>query len=330
MHCLERLLFWLNEMKLLITGSSGYVGSVLAKHFSEKGADVVGLDLAKHPVWRGNKHFKFYSCDVTDKRLVKEIFSAEKPTHVIHLAYLMSPIHDYIREDEVDIDGTKNVFEAANETRSVNQFIEMSSSSAYGGWPDNKPWIKETQPLRPKDFRYAVNKKTVERYLHSYRKRKGMKLVILRMCTAIGPFYFKKGGVVSTLVNAPFFLKVNGRYCEVQFIHEEDLTSLFDKITNDKTVQGTYNLAPDSYATTKDFNPDKTFVYVPLWLLKGAMKILWASRLVPETPGAMDLITYGIVVDPHKLMKRYNYKFKYSTLEAFRNTVEQRKRNGTL
>lgn len=47
-------------MKILITGSSGYVGYILSKHFSEKGCEVVWLDVVKNHAWVGNDYFTFY------------------------------------------------------------------------------------------------------------------------------------------------------------------------------------------------------------------------------------------------------------------------------
>ncbi len=317
-------------MKILITGSSGYVGYVLAKYLSERQISVAGLDVSENPAWKGNPNFKFYKCDVTNKEQLQEIFQKEQPTHVIHLAYAMNPLHDLKREDEIDVQGSINAIRLANETGSVKQFIKMSSTSAYGAWPDNKLWIKEDQGLRPRDWRYGINKKIVEEYYNRFDKRQSLKLVILRMCTAIGPLYHKKGGVVSLLVNAPLLAKINNRYCELQFIHEDDLTRLFDLITRDSQIEGTYNLAPDSYATIKQLTPNKLFLPIPLWLIRGIVRILWWLHISATTPGAITLSTYGIVADPHKLMGRYNYKFKFSTLSGFQDTVEKRKAKGTL
>ena len=315
---------------MLITGSSGYVGYVLSRFFSEKGIMVIGLDRNTNTAWKGNKHFKHYHCDITHKQQLMRIVAKEKPTHVIHLAFLMDPLHDVKREFEIDVLGSVYALQAANKTPTVKQFILYSSASAYGAWPKNKPWIPEEQPLRPRDYRYGINKKRVEKYYAQYSRRKDMKLVILRMCTAIGPSYHKKGGVVSLLTNAPLLTKIGGRFCELQFLHEDDVTALMQLIVKDKEIDGVYNFAPDSSATTKELAPDKFFLPVPLRLMRSIIGLLWALRLSSVRPAAMTLSTYGIIVDPAKLMKRYNYTCKYSTLNGFRDTVKKRKALGTL
>jgi UDP-glucose 4-epimerase len=316
-------------MKVLTTGSSGYVGRALSKHLSERRSDVIGLDVESNDDL-ANDNFRFIKCDITDKEKVGKIFKETEPTHVIHLAYLMNPLHNKKREYEIDVEGSKNVFKASIGSSSVKQFIQMSSTSAYGGWPVNKLWIKEDAPLRPRGYRYGINKKEVEEYMEYFRERINLKLVILRMCTAVGPSYHKKGGVVSLLAKAPVLTKINNRYTQVQFIHEDDLTAIFELILKDPTIEGTYNLAPDSYATTGELSKAKIRIPVPLFLMKGIASILWTLHLASMRAPAIELSTYGIVSDPRKLMRRLNYKFKYSTKEAYLDTVEKRKKRGTL
>ena len=173
------------------------------------------------------------------------------------------------------------------------------------------------------------NKKIIEEYYNNFKKRKNMKLVTVRMCTAIGPLYHKKGGVVSLLANAKIMAKLNNRYCELQFLHEDDLIALMNKIVKDSKIEGTFNLAPDSYSTTKELVFSNKFIPLPLFLIRGIIRILWGLRVVGMRAAAMTLSTYGIIVDPHKLMKRYNYKFKYSTYSGYMDTVKKRRKKGT-
>jgi nucleoside-diphosphate-sugar epimerase len=317
-------------MKILITGCSGYVGYVLSRFFSSQGIRVVGLDINDNPVWDGNKQFQFYSIDVRDKNVLATIFAKEKPTHVIHLAFLMDPLHDAQKQYDIDVNGSMNVLRIANNTASVTQFVQFSSASAYGAWKNNPLWIQESQPLRPRDYRYGLHKAEIERRFLSQTLRKNFKLVILRMCTAVGPRYHKSGGVVSLLANAKVLPKFGGEYAALQFIHEEDLTALIEYIINDARIEGIYNLAPDSYATTKDLVAHKHFIPVPVGLARGLVKLLWSLRLIGVRPAAIRLSAYGIVINPMKLMKRYSFTFTHSTRSAFQTTVDQRRNLGTL
>jgi nucleoside-diphosphate-sugar epimerase len=317
-------------MKLLITGSSGNVGFILSKYFTQKGIKVVGLDVVRNPVWEGNNNFTFYKADVTDIDGLRNIFSHENPTHVLHLAYLMKPLHDVKKEYAIDVGGSINVIVVSNETPSVKQFVQFSSTSAYGGWPDNKLWIKETDELRPGEYRYGINKKKIEEYIRDFNGRNDLAFVIVRVCTIIGPSEYKKGGLVRLIANSPFLVMYGNRYCDVQFIHEDDLTSLIELIINDNTIKGTFNLVPDSYASTKDLVPDKIFLNLPLGFMKAITGLLWFLRIARMRPPAIQLSAYGIVADAEKLKKRYHYTFTYTTLTGFRQVVEDMKKQGKL
>jgi len=308
-------------MKVLITGVSGNVGYFLAKYLTAKKVSVIGIDIEDNGLIKNSGYYKFVKADVTDIMAVKEAFWANKPTHVIHLSYLMKSIHNKKKEHNIDVNGTINVMAAAYSTKSVRQFLEFSSASAYGAYKDNKPWIKENQPLNPGRYRYGIYKKEAEEKLLSFKKRAGLKLVIVRMCTAVGPDEHKKGGLVELVVKSPFLLKFNGKYCDVQFIHQYDLQRIVEMILRDKTIQGIYNLAPDSYCSIKDLVPDKRFINLPLIAAEIPALIAWHLRLSNIHPASIKLSAYGIIISPEKLIKRLNYKFKYSALSAFEDSA---------
>jgi len=316
-------------MKLVITGSSGFVGNFLAKHFSENGIEVVGLDVNKLD-FQDYENFRFVKCDVRDSAQVSAIFRKEKFSHVIHLAYLMSPQHDKKFEFDVDVNGSKNVFDAANSSVSVKQFIHFSSASIYGGWKDNPLWISEEHQIRPREWVYAQNKKIVEEYIFKMR-RKDLRIVNFRMCTAAGPSYFKGGGLVNTLVKAPVWIKLDGKDTFMQFIHEDDVNTIVDLVINDKKIDGVFNLAPDSYASAKKMSVNAKFCLpFPKFLFKIIFFVLWHLRLSPASPTSVDLVAHSIVISPKKLMKKYGYRFKFSTMDAFLDDYGRRKKEGRL
>lgn len=319
-------------MKIAITGSNGYVGNFLAEYFSSKGIGVIGLDIGSMKRQKGYRNFTFYRCDVRDRDLVFRVMESERPTHVCHLAYLMDPQHNYKFEYDVDVNGSKNVFEAANAVKSVKQFMHFSSASVYGAFSDNGLWIKEEQETTPRDWVYAQNKCIVEQFYLSYPKRDDMNLVNLRMCTAVGPSYYKKGGVVSILAKSPVGLLLDGRDTALQFIHEDDVKKLVSLIVDDPEISGTYNLASDSYATTRDLcvSPKKRFISVPKSSFKAVISALWHTRLSSVSPTSVNLVAHDIVVSPKKLVDRYDYRFLYSTQEAFFDAYHERKANGTI
>ena len=319
-------------MKILITGSSGYVGNFLVEHFTSLGQDVVGCDVHMMERQKVLSHFIFRLLDVTDSEACHRIVQEEKPDRVIHLAYLMNPQHDAEFERSVDVDGSMNVFIAANACESVKQFLQYSSTSTYGANTFNELWIEETTPLRPNDYVYGKHKKTVEEACAEMPKREDMKLVIVRMCTAVGPTYYKPGSVISTFTKAPVALAVDGVDMKVQWIYEDDVKALLYLILKDMEIEGTYNLVPDSFTSIAEMahTQKKPIIYVPGFLLRAIFWVLWTLRLSNTSPPMARLMTYGIVASPKKLQERYSYVFSKTSLQAFVDTVDLRRKNGTL
>ena len=309
-------------MKILITGAGGYIGSVLSNFFSKKGIVVVGIDIHKDPSLPNGKKFRFYRCGVQERKRLEGIFSKEKPTHVIHLAYSMNKLRDAKEEHEIDVLGSRNVLEISNSTGSVKQFILFSSASAYGARPDNPLWIKEERPLAPRGYNYAINKKKIEGYCNEFRKRDDLKLIILRVCIVVGPHYRKEKGAVTVLARSPFLIG-KSRNCKLQFIHETDMNRLMKLIVKDNTIEGTFNMAPHDYSTIGELVPKKRFLPIPMWFGKLVIGILWPLRIINFNSSALDYCVYEIIVGPSRLVKRYEYKFQYTTMEGFMDTISK-------
>lgn len=152
-------------MRVLLTGSEGYIGSVLGPELLGLGHDVVGLDTGFHrvgwlmndvegaPAWRNKDTRQLETADLIG-------FDA-----VVHLADLSNdPVGELNADVTVDINhrATVRVAELAKDA-GVRRFVYMSSCSIYGvsGDTDNT----ETSPVDPQTS-YATCKVLVERDLH--------------------------------------------------------------------------------------------------------------------------------------------------------------------
>lgn len=312
-------------MKLLITGSSGYIGSILSNYFEKKGIAIVGVDIKpgiavmKETDSAESNNFKFYKCSILNEKKLEQIFEREKPTHVIHLAYILKPLHNKIMEDKVDIRGSRNVLRISNRTPSVIKYIQFSSVSAYGARKENRLWLKEDHMLAPGKYRYALNKKKIEDDCNNFPKRKDLKITIIRACIVVRPSCKKKKGAINSILKSPFLIK-KIKTCKFQLIHEKDLNALLDMIVRDENIEGTFNMAPDSFSSAGELFPDKRYLPIPIWFIKIIIGTLWSLRIVNFNSSGLDYCVNDIIVDPSKLINRYGYKFHYSTLEAFKDT----------
>ncbi|MDX9947401.1 MAG: NAD-dependent epimerase/dehydratase family protein [Bacteroidales bacterium] len=303
-------------MKVLITGSSGSIGSAIASHLMEKNIPVVALDLKNLPCASGNGYYKFHNCSITEKDKLEKIFEEERPTHVIHLASTFHKIRDRQLEYQIDVGGSAYILDICNRTSSVKQLVFSSSATIYGAHRDNPEWISETDPVRPGNYVYGLNKKHVEELLLNSPVRDDLHRVLCRICTVIGPTYNKPATIVSMLLKVgwlPSFAK-NTR---VQFIHTDDLAELIHLILKDDEITGIYNLAPDSYSQIKSLMPGKKFIWIPLGFVRLVISVLWPLRLLNLEPAGVNASIYPIVLDSEKLISRFNYRFRYSSDQAF-------------
>jgi hypothetical protein len=117
----------------------------------------------------------------------------------------------------------------------------------------------------------------------------------------------------------PSFTKKN----RVQFIHTDDVSELIHHIISDNEIKGIYNMAPDSCSPIDGLVPGKKFIWIPLGLVKIVISILWPLRLLNLEPAGVNASVYPIVIDPKKIMSRYNYTFRYSSSEAFEDVKKR-------
>lgn len=306
-------------MKVLITGSSGLLARMLIKHLITIDADIVGTDIRESSEFLNEKRFRFYNCSITDREKLRSIFSEEQPTNVVHFACSFNKVRNRSLEYEIDINGSDNILEICNITPSVKQLIFSSSSAAYGGKKDNPLWMKESEPLLPDNYRYGMNKKIVEDRYINMSVRDDLHLVILRLCLVTGPIFDKPKSAVSILLKFPFLPRFT-KETKLQFIHSEDMTALIELIMKDKEIKGIYNLVPDSYTVVKDIVPEKRFVWIPFFLIKAFLWICWHLKIMNIQPASGINSFYPTIVDSSRLISRYDYKFKYSSKEAFLDT----------
>ena len=186
-------------MKILITGSSGFIGFHLAKKLLEKGHKIHGFDSmnnyydvrlknSRYKILREFKHFSFKKSKLENKKNLERSFKIFKPQIVIHLAaqagvrYSIEKPRVYLNSN---ITGTYNIIEASHKYK-VKHLIMASSSSVYGA---NKKFpFKEIDKADTQLSIYAATKKATESMAHSYANIWKIPITVLRFFTVYGPW----------------------------------------------------------------------------------------------------------------------------------------------
>lgn len=316
-------------MKILITGSSGYLGRLLVRYFTERKITVVGLDVKEDKEPISTEYFRFYRTCITAREELREIFMKENPTDVIHFACTFNKVRSRQKEYEIDIGGSANIFELSDATPSVRKLIYSSSAAIYGGEKRSRLWLTEADSLNPGRYRYGSNKKMIEELLFNNHRRSNLRVVSLRICTVIGPSYSKPGSVVSLLIRLPWFPR-SFMENKIQFLHEEDFSGLFRCILEDGNIEGVYNLSSDSYSVIREITPEKKFISFPVGSIRPVLWILWHLRLLNLQPAGFRYTLYPVLLDPARLISRFGYRFRYSSSEAFHLTSQNNRLPASL
>ena len=177
---------------ILITGSSGLVGSESVNFFSKKGFDVVGIDNDLRKVFFGNeastnkikkdliknnKRFKSYNIDIRNYSGLEKIYKKFKKNISLIIHCAAQPSHDYgknfpILDFNVNAAGTLNLLELTKKYCPNAPFIFMSTNKVYGDNPNRLKIIekKSRWELKEKDkyFKGIDEKFSIDSCTHSF------------------------------------------------------------------------------------------------------------------------------------------------------------------
>ena len=201
-------------MKILVTGTAGFIGSHLAEDLSKRGDEVVGLDninayydvnlkygrLKKDGIERSElepgktiqsrvySNYRFVMMDLQDQEDLEGLFFREKFDMVCHMAaqagvrYSLENPHSYV---QANIVGFLNLLECCRR-QPVKHLVYASSSSVYG-LNETYPFSTHDNVDHPVSF-YGATKKSNELMAHAYSHLFGIPATGLRFFTVYGPW----------------------------------------------------------------------------------------------------------------------------------------------
>ena len=201
-------------MKILVTGTAGFIGSAVVEYLHNEGHDVIGVDnindyydvnlklgrlercgIQKEAVQDHKaaqslqlSRYQFVKADITEKEFLLELFRNEKFDMVCHLAaqagvrYSLENPDSYIQSNIV---GMMNILEACR-FNEVKHLVYASSSSVYGQTKEI-PFSTKKSTVNPVSL-YAATKKSNELMAHTYSHLFGIPTTGLRFFTVYGPW----------------------------------------------------------------------------------------------------------------------------------------------
>ena len=263
-------------MKILITGSSGFIGFHLAKLLLEKKHKIHGYDSmnnyydvkikkARLDILKKYNNFSFTKGSLENEKKLKQIFKKFKPKTVIHLAaqagvrYSIDKPRVYLNSNII---GTFNIIETSH-IHNVKHLIMASSSSVYGA-NKNIPF-REIDKTETQLSIYAATKKATESMAHAYSNIWKIPITMLRFFTVYGPwgrpdmalFKFTEG----ILNNKKIDIYNNGKmYRDFTYIDDivKGIQLLLNKIPNNKIIKKYKNDSLSSVAPFRILNIGNT------------------------------------------------------------------------
>ena len=334
------------EKTIFITGSSGFIGSNLAKRIltTEPDTNVVGLDnmndyydvRIKEARLAELQKFENYTSikgNLADKVLINSIFEQYRPEIVVNLGaqagvrYSITNPDAYIKSNMV---GFYNILEACRHYP-VEHLVYASSSSVYGS---NKkvPYSTDDKVDNPVSL-YAATKKSNELMAHAYSKLYNIPSTGLRFFTVYGPAgrpdmaYF---GFTNKLVNGETIKIFNYGNCKRDFTYVDDIVEgvvrVMKKAPEKKNGEDGLPIPPYAVYNIGNSNPENLLDFVQILseelvragVLPADYDFEAHKELVPMQPGDVP-VTFA---DTEPLERDFGFKPHTPLREGLRKFAE--------
>ncbi len=336
----------LKNKTILVTGSSGFIGSNLVKGLLEEDDDVkvIGLDnmndyydvnLKEYRLDKLKRYsnYVFIKGNLSDKELIMKIFDEYKPNIVVNLAAQAGVRYSITNPDayiESNIIGFYNILEACRHY-SVEHLVYASSSSVYGG-NTKIPFSTDDKVDNPISL-YAATKKSNELLAHAYSKLYDIPSTGLRFFTVYGPAgrpdmaYFE---FTNKLINHEIIKIFNYGNCKRDFTYIDDIVEGIIRVMKGapekKKGEDGLPLAPYAIYNIGNSNPENLLDFVQILqeelvnvgVLPKNYDFESHKELVPMQAGDVP-ITYA---DTSSLERDYGFKPSTSLRDGLRKFAE--------
>lgn len=310
--------------RYFITGGAGFLGINLVRHLLSKGEEVVSYDLLPFT----------YPEQAQIQDIVGDIRNLDQLTEamrgcdvVIHTAAAL-PLYSADDIRSTDIDGTRNVFEAAKQN-GIQRVVHVSSTAVYG--------IPDHHPLREDDMldgvgEYGKAKIAAEAIAETYREE-GMTVSIVRPKSFIGP---ERLGVFALFydwaADGRGFPMIGSGANRYQLLDVEDLCSaIYLCATLDpKIVNDTFNIGAKEFTTMKeDYQAvldragfGKKISGFPAAPMIWTLRVLEFFHLSPLYKWVYETASKDSFVSIEKAEKALGWEARYSNKEALIRNYE--------
>lgn len=312
------------NLKLLITGGAGFIGSNFIKYILNKYQDykIINLDkltycgnLDNLKDIEDNSRYQFIKGNICDSKIVNELVS-QKPDVIINFAaesHVDRSIFDPHSFLKTAVFGTYTFLEAVKKY-DIKRFIQISTDEVYGSIKNGS--FKETDPLNPSSP-YASAKSGGDILCLSYFKTYNSPVLITRSTNNFGPFQYPEKVIplfiTNLLENKKIPLYGDGLNIR-DWLYVLDNCEAIDLILHKGKEGRIYNVSG---------NNEKTNLEVTQSILKEMGKNQSYIQYIKDRPGHDRRYS----LDSSKTKKELGWQPKHNFKEALKNTIQWYKEN---
>lgn len=303
--------------RLAITGSSGYLGSCLirrlARHAPE--VEILGLDIRPPKEPGGHEFVKADMCEPEFAAALKSF----RPDTVVHLAFVVAPMHNQRKMRAINVSGSRNVL-AATAAAGARRLLVTSSATVFGARADNPVPLDDSWPSRAgPQFAYAAHKVELETMLDRFaQEHPGIAVSCVRPGIVGGPHmdnYLRR-----LLLEMPIIVLLDGVDSAVQLVHEDDVSAAIHELLI-REARGSYNLAPPDGISLSEIAEltGRRRIGAPYWLGWLLAWVAWQTHFPPHEypPGFLAFVRYPWQVAANRLVRELGFQFQFSSRETF-------------
>lgn len=337
-------------LTVAVTGPTGDVGRAFVGALERSRSVKKVLGMARRPfdpAAEGWRKTEYRQGDVLDRAAVADFVKGADV--VVHLAFIIFGNQRETRE--VNLQGSRNVFEAAAAARRVKRLVYASSVAAYGFHDEDDRPQRFTEDVPPRGtgrFYYSAQKAELEGLLKDVvAQSPGTDAYVFRPCIVAG------AGALILIENLPYVSlseKLPGavrRLLDVmpvlrpvlpdpgvpfQLVHTDDVATALRAAVLGRGTPGVYNLAADGVLTLSDLADALGWYSVPVPEIAVDATAHIASRLPFLPPEAEWLQAFRVptLMDASKARRELGWRPKHDARETLRDTVRAAREDGLL
>lgn len=306
---------------VLVTGGSGYFGSLLVRHLLEQGEQVRVLDIADADDRPDD--VELVLGDIRDPETCRR--AVRGVSAVFHNVAQVPLARDHALFEQVNVGGTANLVEACL-AEGVDKLVYTSSSAVFGV-PDHNPVTRAT-PAKPVEA-YGRAKYAGELLCQAATTR-GLDVTIVRPRTILGHGRLGIFGILFDWVADGTAVPVLGDGSNVyQFVHAEDLASAC-LLAARRPGPATYNIGAEVFGTMGEAvagvcayaGTGARVIHVPVRATSAAMAVTARLGLTPFGPYHWIMYSKSLWFDVSDAIAELGWRAQYSTDAMFADSYD--------